>query len=146
MILGGLLFFVSLQTKAAQIRVIGPCSERPVFQKAVSISTPMSLGEYSVKVFDRFNVSYQGTYQGMNSILGTPTGMDLIEVIGDEEMLAYGWCFALNGKSPNLYSHQVQIQNGDQILWWFGFARYLQGQWVSMCEPSYKRRSKQFCP
>ena len=65
-----------------------------------------------------------------------------IEIVSENEMYAYGWCYSVNGFEPNVYPHEVFInpEGDDQIIWWFGFAHYLNGQWLSMCEPSYERK------
>jgi len=91
------------------------------------------------------SIPFLGNELAMNSIFNTPVGLEAIEVISDTEMLAHGWCFSVNGQFQELFPGQVELEDGDEILWWFGFASFKDGIWMSQCEPSYARRPAQFC-
>jgi hypothetical protein len=77
---------------------------------------------------------YQGSYQGVRSInfLGSA-----LEVLSDREMLAYGWCYQIDGKFSDRLAHEY-VLNGkeNQMKWTYSFARFDTDRWVSMCEPA----------
>ena len=129
----------------ANLSVIGPCDKTPVYSEELSVELGDNVGTFSIRFFDQFNIDYVGSERGMNSILNTPTGLDAMEVVSDNEMMAYGWCYSINGTSPEVYPDEVEIKEEDQVIWWFGYAHYLDGQWVTQCSPSYERRSDFIC-
>ena len=147
----GMIFFVfTLNTclHAGILSVVGPCQEAPLFSNSFQVKSQeiKSIGRVSLEVFEQFQVPYLGTEQGINSIFDTPIGIDAMEVISSSEYLAYGWCYKVNEIEPSEFPHEIQAKNNDVILWWFGYARYKDGQWIEQCTPSYLRRSAKFCP
>lgn len=135
----------STMSFGASVSVIAPCEELPslVYEKEETDS--LNIGTLTVLAFNELEIDYIGNAHGMNSILNSPTGMDAMEIISDKEMFAYGWCFSVNGQSPAVYADEVQAQDSDEVLWWYGFAHYNSGKWLSMCTPSYLRQDSLFC-
>lgn len=140
-----LFFFFIVQTYAATLKVIGPCSEEPLFEAQTVLSTQTNAGRFTVGVLKEHGIPFQGEERGMNSIFNTPVGLEAMEVLNDREMLAYGWCYSVNDIEPALYPNEVILGPEDKVKWWFGYAHFLNGEWISQCEPSHTRRSPQFC-
>lgn len=140
----GLMLFIST-ANAGIISFVGPCSEEPLFSTELKNSEGLSVGTMTIDTLKTYSIPFLGTEQGMNSIFDTPTGLAAMEVISDTEMLAHGWCYSVNGFEPNTYPNEVMLKNGDNILWWFGYAHYKDGQWITQCTPAFQRRSAQFC-
>lgn len=93
-----------------------------------------NVGELTIKMLEDNRLSYQGTEQGFNSILNSPTGLDAMVIISDSEMKAYGWCFEINGVIPEVYANEITINStNDNVLWFWGYAHYKNGEWIAQC-------------
>lgn len=136
----------SFSLKAASIAILGPCSNEPIIQGEFSAAVEQSVGDVTIAFLTHNSVSFQGTEQGINSIFNSPTGLEAMEVISHNEMYAYGWCYSVNGFEPALFPNQVHVHKGDEVLWWFGYAHFKNGDWISQCVPSYLRIPSQVCP
>lgn len=130
---------------ALQFEVVGPCSPKPLFSKIVRTDA-VSVGEATVKTFLQHNVPFQGNERGMNSIYETPTDDRTLEIISDREMRSYGWCYEVDGKGPEDFADEVYLtQKTRSIKWFYGFAHYKDGQWISQCEPAHKIKPRAIC-
>lgn len=139
-----LLFLVSY-AQAGTISFIGPCSSTPVADFEFTVSQRQSIGQTTIDILIENNISHLGTPEGINSIFNTPIGAEAMEIISETEMLGYGWCYSVNGVAPEVYPDKILTENSDHIIWWFGFAQYKDGQWITQCTPSYTRKSPKFC-
>lgn len=93
-----------------------------------------SVGELTIKMLIEYEVPFQGSEQGLNSILNSPTGLDAMVMISESEMKAYGWCYKVNGVAPELFPHEILIEDeSDEILWFWGYAHYQNGEWIAQC-------------
>lgn len=137
-----LIFLLSSSSWAASVSFIGPCDEKPVIQENLKVVLGESVGSYTIRFLETFGVDHIGSERGINSIINTPTAM---EIISDREMNAYGWCYRVNGFSPEVYPNEFKVQEGDEVVWWFGYAHYLEGQWLTQCSPSYERKPEFLC-
>lgn len=126
------------------IEFIGACNSEPLHSEEI-LFYPTNVGELTVRTLQSNNIPFQGTSQGLRSIFGLTTEENELIIISDKEMLAYGWCYKINGFAPELYPHKVDISNNDHIQWYFAFSRYLNGEWVSQCKPSYQEPRQEFC-
>ena len=145
-----LLFLLSysliLSATAFEIQFIGGCTSKPLFTQKVTFIDGMNLGVVSLQVLDENNIPYQGTPSGLNQVFNTPIGSQAWEVISDQEMMAYGWCFEIDGKIPEFLPHEVLITESTKVITWFyGYAQYLNGNWISQCEKSFLRQSPHIC-
>lgn len=130
---------------SVNFEVVGPCSAKPLFQRNLKV-TKESVGDLTVSTFERFEVPYLGTERGMNSIYGTPIGDVTLEVISDTEMRSFGWCFDIDGIVPEIYPDKIQVvPQMKSIRWFYGFAHYKNGQWISQCEEAFKVKPKFAC-
>ena len=140
-----LLFLISTNLFAAQITIQRPCSNESFVDFKYKLDGKSNVGTETVRILNDLKVPFQGTERGMSSILNTPTGLNAMDVINDTEMLAYGWCYAVNGFEPGSYADEFEVSKDDHIVWWYGYARYKDGQWITQCTPSVSRQDSVFC-
>lgn len=142
-----LLFsLLSASSYALEFEFIGPCSKKPLLKQTVLLKEAISVGAMTIKVLDHNGIAYQGNEVGINQILNSPIGLDSMEIISDQELLAYGWCFEIDGVIPEVYPNQIQLRAGIKVIrWFYGYAHYLNGEWVGQCQKSYLRRSLPVC-
>jgi len=144
-----LFFILTTSTWASSLSLIGPCFETPAFEADFPVQEGESVGSYTIRFLDHYAIDYAGDEQAMSSILKTPIGRDAMEIINDDpsnmEINAYGWCYSVNDVAPEVYPSDVQIKEGDKVKWWFGYARYLNGEWITQCSPSYLRQPDFLC-
>lgn len=138
------IIFVS-NSLAVQIKITRPCSNELTIDSNYSIPGSQKLGDVTVMFLNSKNISYEGSASGILSIFNTPVGVDAYEVISDNQMNAYGWCYSINGLAPELMPDQVDVHENDEILWWYGYATYKNGAWITQCTPSVERSSSKFC-
>lgn len=135
-----IIILLSLNLFAADItmQVLSPCDGTVIHQETENIQMN-NLGQASIYFLDQMQLAYTGNEYSITSILDTPTGMDAYEVISDNEMRAYGWCYSVNGESPELMPNQFLLDlNKDYVIsWHYGFALYKDGQWITQCSPSW---------
>ena len=87
-----------------------------------------------------------GSEEGLSSVFSTPVGKDAIEIISEDEMRAYGWCFSVDGIAPEVFPHEIRITPQTRsIVWHFGFARFYKGEWFTQCTPAYSVKPDFLC-
>jgi len=134
------LFFASLT-----VEFIGPCSEKPLLQTTANAVQSSNVGQMSIETLEKFKIDFKGSESGLNSAFGSPTGLDAMEVLSDNEMRSYGWCFEVDGKVPENYPDSISLMNVKKVRWFFGYAHYLNGNWISQCEPAFELKPKFLC-
>jgi hypothetical protein len=134
------IFLISLSVFAADItvQILSPCDGSIAHEKKQNIQFD-NLGQASVHFLDQMQLPYSGNDYSITSILETPTGMDAYDITSDNDMRAYGWCYSVNGESPELMPNQYLLDdNKDYVIsWHYGFALYKDGQWITQCTPSW---------
>ncbi|MCO4753188.1 MAG: DUF4430 domain-containing protein [Bacteriovoracaceae bacterium] len=140
-----LVLTIASNSYAAKISFIGPCDSKPIFKTQIKIEDEISVGAFTVKALEQNDIPFKGSEGGMNSIFNTPIGLDAMEVLSDTEMLSHGWCYSVNGVEPRVFTSNYIIEDKDEVLWWFGHARYIEGEWVSQCIPTHTIDSELFC-
>lgn len=141
-----ILMFQVIAFAATSFEVIGPCSEEPILSTSVTKTKAINIGALTIDQLDKNNFEYIGTENKIDSIDGTPVGQAALEIISRSEMRAYGWCFYVNGQEPEVYPNEVKMSKSvKSVQWIFGYAHYVAGEWVSMCEPSWKVKPKFLC-
>tara|TARA_Y100000817_G_C16743170_1_gene493417 strand:- start:129 stop:581 length:453 start_codon:yes stop_codon:yes gene_type:complete len=140
-----LTVFTGITGYAGTFKVIGPCSEEPQFLEFFDLPEESNVGRVTVDLFERHSVPFVGTERGIARVFDSPTGDEALEVLNDSEMLAYGWCYSVNGIEPGVYADEYPVSSEDQITWWYGYAHYKEGEWIEQCAPSYERRSAYIC-
>ena len=137
---------LSFSAHALTIEFVGPCSHKPLISSQVSATAAKSVGELTIATLERFRVPHAGAAQGLNTAFNTPIGMDAMEVISDVEMRSYGWCYAVDNAIPELFPNQIPLNSKMQkITWFYGFAHYYKGQWLSQCEAAWEVKPDFLC-
>jgi hypothetical protein len=77
---------------------------------------------------------------GVESI--TPMGQAALgffmEEMNDKELRAYGWCYSVDGITPELLADEYILSGTEsKITWYFGYASRVLGHWVSQCQPVF---------
>lgn len=132
-------------TQAAVLEVVGPCSPVPEVLQTREIVAGTSVGAMTVTALEANHIPFHGSAEGIYSILGTPEGDGAIEVISDKKMRAYGWCYEVDGKQPDVMPDKILLQGSEHVKWFYAFSLYKDGDWRSYCEPAYKVRRKDLC-
>ncbi|AYF44014.1 hypothetical protein BALOs_1004 [Halobacteriovorax sp. BALOs_7] len=140
-----LLALISTFNLAATFEFVGPCERAALFETQMQLDNGATVGSATIKLLNTYQIPHKGTQRGMNSIFDTPTGIDAMEVLSDTQMNAHGWCYSVNGLSPEVYPNEVELKDNDHVMWWFGYAHYDSGKWITQCEPTWKRAPAQFC-
>lgn len=140
------LFCPWFSSHSATIAFVGVCEASPFIKGSLDPLLFPTVGDATVAFLLDNAIDFQGTTRGLNSVLNSPVGLEALDVVGDNEMYAYGWCYSVNGVSPEVFADQVSLGEEDEILWWYGFAHFKDGQWLSQCVPSYQRVPSSLCP
>ena len=131
---------------AVEIQFIGPCSSQTLLSAMIPYVSNGNVGALTLQTLDNHHIAYQGTPAGLNQAFETPIGLDAIEVISDKEMLAYGWCYEVDGVVPEIFPNAYIIGPQTKVItWFFGYAHYLNGEWIGQCLKAYLRHSSQLC-
>lgn len=145
----GLLIIAALTSFCAQaltIEFVGPCGHKPMLSSQVQATAAKTVGDLTIATLERFRVPYAGNAQGLNTAFNTPIGMDAMEVISDYEMKSYGWCYAVDNAIPEIFPNVFPLSAKIQkITWFYGFAHYYKGEWLSQCEPAWEVKPDFLC-
>jgi hypothetical protein len=77
-------------------------------------------------------IPFEGDEHSLSSIDGQGSWL---ETVSNREFRAWGWCFMINGDIPETMPGETYLQSPtDLVLWFYGFAKNLDGVWVSQCE------------
>lgn len=139
-----IISLISMPCFALSLTIKAPCDNSELIYEP-AFAEGLSVGNVTVQTLDKHNVPYIGSAAAINSLLGTPVGLEAMDVVSDTEMYAYGWCYTVNGFGPEEYPDQVLIEKDDQVLWYFGSAHFKDGLWLTQCEPSSSRRFESYC-
>lgn len=141
-----LILLVSLNAQAITWKIFDACSEDAIHQGDYSANIEKSVGDISIEIFEQQGFPYIGNAQGINSILNTPIGMDSIEVVSDEEMRVYGWCYLVNGKQPLDMASEVKFNSqDDKLIWFHAYSTNLRNEWIDYCVPANWEKPDMFC-
>jgi hypothetical protein len=139
------LFWTS-SASALHLTVNGPCADDLWVDLPVTAQVGTSIGQVSVDVLTKESIPFVGSDQYMASIKETPTGDAALEVISDTEMKSYGWCYSVDGVEPGVYPNELFVATGkESIHWYYGYAHYKEGTWITACAPSYKESPAFLC-
>lgn len=133
---------------AVSWKIYGPCSETPVHEGNVPLKNfEVSVGAFSLQVFEDNEIPYIGSDLGFNSIIGTPTDRSSIEIVSKDELRAYGWCYSVNGKIPEQMPNEVFFtENNAELVWFYAYSTVKNNQWQEdYCTPAYHIKASQFC-
>lgn len=141
-----LVIFLSATSIHAKVKfaVTGPCDQKPILNIDVQTQSK-TVGEFTVNTLITNKFEFIGDDQKIESIAGTPVGSEALEIISRSEMRAYGWCFYVDGKEPEVYPHEMSMKGVGSVHWLFAYAHYKDGEWLSMCNPSWALKPDFLC-
>lgn len=97
----------------------------------VAIAAPTNVGVLTMSFLESHAISYDGSELGFISIAGVEQKLD---ILSKSEMKAYGWCFSVDGVVPETLTHETPITSQSELRWFYAFAHYDAGVWLSQCE------------
>ena len=131
-----LLFAFPYTSQALDIEFYGPCSSRPIIEGKIQTQNK-SLGAMTIDFLTKRQIAFQGNEQGLNSVLNSPIGEAAMEIISATEMKAYGWCYFVAGKAPEVLPSEFPAKNVKQVKWIYSYAHYQNGEWINQCQVAY---------
>lgn len=136
-----LLLIVSSNSYAAYFKVVGV---KPILNIRTQTHPKESVGAITYRILaeaqKRGILKFEGNDSGILSIngLGNKT-----VVISDTKLMAFGWCFSVNGNAPDLMPNNVFLNSPkDKILWFYAYSLYDSGTWVNQCVPVEIKKGK----
>lgn len=139
------LLTISFSAHAIKIEFIGPCHNSPLLMTVVDEKF-VNVGALTIAVLEKFQAPHIGNEIGLHTAFNTPIGLDALEVISDEEMNSYGWCYEVDGVLPESFPVEYKITpHIKKISWFFGHARYFRGEWTDQCLKSFKNPPAFLC-
>jgi hypothetical protein len=121
------------------------CADKDIVKTTVD-ADQVYLGDLTLKLLDQNKITYVGWNDGMSSIQNSPTGDDAIQVVSDTELRAFGWCYKIDGTVSESMPDAILIDKSvHSIRWYYGFAHYVKGNWISQCEDDKMIVRKLFC-
>jgi hypothetical protein len=134
------------QPQMVTIEIIGACGENPVHVGRVA-SAGSNAGSATIDFLKKNSIPYTGDENGIKSILGTPMGEAAVEEIFPGEGRAYGWCFEIDGKQPDVPAGEYILRGQEHIKWFYAFSyfRDYRKVWLSYCEPAYTVKPTTIC-
>jgi hypothetical protein len=138
---------LSFNVFSVEFSVTNLCQNTPYMHENIEVLNKVTVSDLTLYAFKTFNIPFKGDAQSINSILETATGLGSYEIISDNEMKVYGWCFQVNGVQPDRFMNQVIIDPAEEnhINWFYGFAHYLNNEWIAYCTPAYEDKSSFIC-
>lgn len=120
---------------ALEFSVEEPCSGKTLYKRTLN-GFDTNVGQLTIQQLELWGVDYVGSELGIHSLQGTPYGQDALEIINRLEMRSYGWCFSVDGEIPEVLPPYFSLHDkpNAKVTWFFGFAYYNAGEWVSQCE------------
>jgi hypothetical protein len=121
------------------------CTDQDLINTEVELKES-TLGKLTIELLNQFKVEYVGGDYGISSIKNSPKSDEALIVLSDYEMLAFGWCFKVDGEILEEMPDKVFIDTKtNSIQWYYGFAHYQKGEWISQCSMDRLLVKKIFC-
>ena len=144
-IIAALLLACSV-SQAVTFKVVGPCDSKPLYATQAPVDLTKSAGQISRDLFNAQGIPFAEGTGGFESILGTPKANEATEVISKNVIRAYGWCYQVNGKIPDVMADDLALTSqNDEVIWYFASTTLEKGEWKNFCEPSYLSKPARFC-
>lgn len=141
-----ILLLYSLSALAIEVKFMDPCQDNFIMKTDVK-EFEGSAGELTIHVLNKFQVPHQGDDKILHSVFSTPTGDKAVERISEAVTRFYGWCYVVDGISPDVYPSEVHLgPENKSLVWYFGYAELNRGEWTEQCAPSSKIKPKFLCP
>ena len=125
---------------AAQFEVRG---YGPILNVETSIQKGESVSRMTATLLARAKESHLISnyfFNGLGVESITPLGQAplgfFVEAQNEKELRAYGWCYSVDGITPDLLADEYRLQGTEEkITWYFGFATRILGNWETQCTP-----------
>jgi hypothetical protein len=116
------------------------CDDSAYYTEEIEILTDTTVGHLTIHTLNTSDIEYAGTENGINTILNTPVGLDAYEILADNRMRVYGWCYEIDGAQPATLASQFPIDPDSdcKLTWFYGYAELVNDDWISYCTPVYK--------
>ncbi len=102
-----------------------------IVDEQISLNAASTVGQVTLDVLTAKAIAFDGSELGFSSIDGLEQRLD---ILSKTEMKAYGWCYSVDGEVVETLAHQTQLDDSSQLRWFYAFAHYQAGVWVSQCE------------
>jgi hypothetical protein len=141
------LLTLSSYSYAFEFTITDICEDKLVLNENIEILNDVSAGDLTIYMFDQYQIPYSGNIGSITSIFNTKTGLDSYEVISDSEMKVFGWCYEIDGVQPEVIMSEVIIDPTvhKNMNWFYGYAHYKEGIWLSYCTPVHKDKNDFIC-
>jgi hypothetical protein len=142
-----ILFAITTQASAFEFTITDICENKLVLNENIEILNDVSAGDLTLYMFKQYEIPYIGNIDSISSIFNTKTGLDSYEVISDTEMKVFGWCYEIDGVQPDVFMSQVTIDPTvhKKMNWFYGYAHYKEGEWLTYCTPVYEDKNEFIC-
>ncbi len=120
-----------------------PCSGKTLIKEEVKKKYEnYSVGDLTIEVLDEHMIKYKGSEKSMIQIFGSPIGDKAFKIVDDETLLAFGWCYSIDGVIPDKYPDEVLVSKKiKKIRWFYGSSKNYKNKWVDMCKFAYNLSS-----
>lgn len=137
--------FTSSTALATTVQIHKLCDDGWLVSKELQ-SAGLSAGELTIHVLEDSQVPFIGTPAGIVSVDLSPHGDAALEVISDERMRAYGWCYEVDGVQPSQMPDELILSGQErQITWFYAYSSYDRGEWLDYCVPVYSVHPNYIC-
>ena len=128
---------LSSTVQAIEFNIHNICDNGLFLSEEITVLLDSNVSDITLYALDINQIDFIGSEYGISSMLGTPTGLDSYEVIDENHMLAYGWCYSVDGIAPDQLMNEYPIIPNihHQISWFYGYAEIKDGEWLSYCTP-----------
>ncbi len=142
-----LTLLISFSLHAIEFSIENLCTDTHFLDEDISIFLPSNVADITLYALEAFEVDFRGNEHGISSMLGTITGLESYEVIANNHMFVYGWCYEVDGEQPNVIMSEfdIDLQIHKRINWFYGYAELFDGQWLSYCTPLNKNPRNFIC-
>jgi hypothetical protein len=139
--------FVSLPSLALEFKVLNICENTAVYETSIQLEHNSTVGDLSLYFLERAGLDFAGNRNGVNTLLGTVVGDEAMEIISNEQMRVYGWCYEVNGKYPEMLMSEFIIEPNQvqSITWFYGYAELIKHDWISYCIPVHSNPHPYIC-
>jgi len=138
-------FYFQAEVFAIQFEFVG-IDSHIIYRGEKKAEPNQSVGSFTLKVLEdakaRGVLDFTGSEAELRSIndLATDSALEDYEIISDEEMNTYGWCFTLDSVLPHSTPNHVHFSSDAVTLrWYYAYAHYNRG-WQEWCIPVRKKR------
>jgi hypothetical protein len=135
-----ILLAITTQASAFEFTITDICENKLVLNENIEILNDVSAGDLTLYMFKQYEIPYIGNIDSISSIFNTKTGLDSYEVI-------FGWCYEIDGVQPDVFMSQVTIDPTvhKKMNWFYGYAHYKEGEWLTYCTPVYEDKNEFIC-